>query len=309
MAKTKQTPAKVAQDALTASGGEPALTASLKDSTETHTGESAEASLDKLVTVVLDSAGIANRSASIAASSTESLLSTVDDLSKVTSRARMTSAIVLGVASLAIVAAAGALFTVSVQLSGRLTQTSATLLAVGKRAVEMNAGVENLKRIETALTEMANKQGSGQFEKLETKLDTALVEMRKPVAAAPAPIEKSSKQDDARHQSLLAQIKALEAQTQAQARSIARLSEQITSSRADVSKMMGVARSVETLVANINEKQRVVAAVQSAPVPRERERQPDPRSKEFIQYPGPQAEKTDRPRQTSATADPAAANR
>jgi len=303
MTSTENTPEKLDQKAAT-SGTEPALALAPESSTQAHSGAPQATNLDALVSVVLDSAGVANRSAAIAASSTESLLTTVGDLGKVTSRARVTSAIVLGVAALSIVTGAGALFAVSVQLSGRLTQTNATLLAVGKRAVEMNSGIDNLRRIETVLVEMANKQGPDQLQKLEAKLDAALAETRGPIAAAPT--QNSAKQDDARHQSLLTQIRALEAQTQAQARSITRMSELISASRAEVSKTLGVARNLEILLANFNEKQRLTGTVQTAPVAREREKSTEQKSKDFIQYPAPQADRGGKPRQTPASADAAA---
>jgi len=304
MTSTEQTPESLDQKAAI-SGTEPALALAPESSTPVHSGASEATNLDALVSVVLDSAGVANRSAAIAASSTESLLTTVDDLGKATTRARMTSAIVLGVAALSIFTAAGALFAVSIQMSGRLTQTNATLLAVGKRAVEMNTGIENLKRIETVLAEMAKKQGPDQSQKLEAKLDAALAETRRPLAAAPT--DNPAKQDDARHQSLLTQLKALEAQTQAQARSITRMNELISASRAEVSKTLGVARSLEILLANFNEKQRPAGTVQTPPVAREREKPPEQKSKDFIQYPAPQVDKGGKPRQTPASADAAAA--
>ncbi len=311
MTSTEKTPKPLDQLAAT-SGTEPALAVASPGSTQAHSGEPEATSLDALVNVVLDSAGVANRSASIAASSTESLLAAVGDLGKATSRARMTSAVVLGVSALSIVTTAGALFAVSVQLSGRLTQTNATLLAVGKRAVEMNTGIENLKRIETVLAGIANKQGPEQSQKLEAKLDAALAETRKPTAAAAT--ENTAKQDDARHQSLLTQIKALEAQTQAQGRSITRMNELISASRAEVSKTLGVARSLEILLTNFNEKPRLAATGQTPPVAREREpiarereKPTEQKSKDFIQYPAPQADRAGKPRQTPASADAAAA--
>ena len=306
MAGKEKAPEKI-EPKLAASGVEAAFASPAAGAAGGQPGVASEASLDTLVSVVLDSAGVANRSASIAATSTESLLTAVGDLAKITSRARTTSAIVLGAALLSIVAAAGALFSVTVQLSSRLTQTNATLLAVGKRAVEMNTGIEYLKHIETTLAEMASKQGSDQFQKLEAKLDATLAETRKPIAAEST--EKPAKQDDQRHQALLTQIKALEAQTQAQSRSIARMSELIAASRVELSKTTGISRSVEVLLASFHEKPRPPAAAPGAPVPREREKPSELKSKDYIQYSAPQADKGDKPRPAPAAADPAAAAR
>ena len=300
MASKEEAPEKI-EPKFDASGVEASFSRAAVDAPGSRPGVASNASLDTLVSVVLDSAGVANRSASIAASSTESLLTAVGDLGKVVARARMTSIFVLGVAALSIVAAAGALFSITVQLSSRLTQTNATLLAVGKRAVEMNTGIEYLKHIETTLAEIASKQGSDQFQKLEAKIDATLTEIRKPVAVTQAekpPVEKPAKQNDERYQALLTQIKALDAQAQAQTRSIARMSELIAASKAELSKTMGIARNVEIQLANFNERQRPPAQVPapSAPAPREREKPPEQKSKDYIQYSAPQPDKSDKPR-------------
>lgn len=313
MASTQPAPGTIERKAGT-SGINATITVAATSSTATPSGSPPDAGLDELVAVVLDSAGVANRSASIAASSTESLLTAVGDLNKVISRARVMSAIVLGAATLSIVAAAGALFAVSVQLSSRLTQTNATLLAVGKRAVEMNTGFEYLK---TTISGMADKQANDPLLKIETKLDATLAEMRKPVA--PPPPEKPAKQDDARQQVLLTQVKALEAQAkalenqmQAQTRSIARMSELLAASKVELSKTSGIARNVETLLVNLNEKQRPAVVTQSPPAPREREKPVEQKSrdyiqsKDYIQYTAPQSDKSDRSRTASPSADPAA---
>ncbi len=327
MASTQPAPGTIEQKAGT-SGVSATIAVAATSSTATPSGTPPEAGLDALVAVVLDSAGVANRSASIAASSTENLLTAVGDLGKVISRARTTSAIVLGLAAVSIVAAAGALFAATVQMSGRLAQTNATLLAVGKRAVEMNTGVEHLKHIETTLSEMTGKQGIDPYPKVEAKLDAALAEIRKQISTPPPPAEKPVKQDDARQQSVLTQIKALEVQTkaleaqtkalefqtQAQTRSIARMSELIAASRAELSKATGVTRNVETLLAHFNEKQRAPAPAPAPapPAPREREKPAEPKSrdyiqsKDYIQYTAPQTDKSDRSRTASPSADPAA---
>ena len=311
MASTEPAPGTIERKAGT-SGINATIPLAAASSTATPPGTPPDAGLDELVAVVLDSAGVANRSASIAASSTESLLTAVGDLNKVISRARVMSAIVLGAAALSIVSAAGALFAVSVQLSSRLAQTNATLLAVGKRAVEMNTGFEYLK---TILSGMADKQGNDPFPKLEAKLDATLAEMRKP-AAPPPPAEKPAKQDDARQQVLLTQVKALEAQTkalenqmQAQTRSIARMSELLAASKVEWSKASGIARNVETLLVNFNEKPRPAAVTQSPPASREREKPAEPKSRDYIQYTAPQSDKSDRPRTALPSAEPATAIR
>jgi len=153
----------------------------------------------------------------------------------------------------------------------------------------MNAGTESLKNIESLLTGIDAKKESGRIESMEKKLDTALVEIRKP--AEPVSNEKASKEDQARHQALLTQIKVLDGQNQAQARATAKLGDQLNTSRAELSKLSEATRKLETTLNA--ERQRPAAIAPSVAVIRPREKPVEQKDKDFVQFPAPQAQKTE----------------
>ena len=256
---------------------------------KTSTEENPKSELDKLVNVVLETAGVANRSSEMAASATENLLAVTEELAQTTAQAKMNSVIILSIVSLLLLITSGALIWSFIKLEASVTRTEGTLLAVGKRMVEMNAGTENLKNIESLLTGLDAKKESGRIESMEKKLDAALVEIRKPVE--PASNEKVAKEDQARHQALLTQIKALDGQNQAQARATAKLGDQLSTSRAELSKLAEATRKLETMLNA--ERQRPAAIAPSVATIRPREKPVEQKDKEFVQYPDPQAQKTE----------------
>lgn len=256
---------------------------------KTSTEENPKSELDKLVNVVLETAGVANRSSEMAASATENLLAVTEELAQTTAQAKMNSVIILSIVSLLLLITSGALIWSFIKLEGSVTRTEGTLLAVGKRMVEMNAGTENLKNIESLLTGLDAKKESGRIESMEKKLDATLVEIRKP--AEPASNEKAAKEDQARHQALLTQIKALDGQNQAQARATAKLGDQLNTSRAELSKLTEATRKLETMLNA--ERQRPAAIAPSVATIRAREKPAEQKDKEFVQYPDPQAQKTE----------------
>lgn len=262
--------------------------------------------LDQIVETVLNSAGVANQSASLAAISTENLLNAVEDLGTITTRARATSMIVLFAAALLLAAAAGAFFTVSVQLNSRLTQANSTLAIIAKGAGNLNEDLEKWKRLDKLIEAMEEQKTTENIDKLGAKLENAISDLKKQASIVPAQPEKSNKQDEARNKTLTDLIRNLETQTQSQARMISKLTEQVQVSRAEISRILGAVRSVDIQIANLHEKQRSAPpALQPPPVSnviaqppvasiatqvRDREKLPPQKNKDYIQYRAPETE-------------------
>lgn len=262
-----------------------------------------QTSFDTVITRVLDASDVANKTASIAADSTGQLIAATTAMRDAAQKAHMHSIIVLGISGFALIAAVGVFTLMALQLQARLEAADATVLAVGKRVVQLNSGIGNIKQIEEII-EKINERQQGQaiaIEKLVPRLDSGMAELRKTLAEqaekaakAPPPPQAQPPQADPRVLALQAQIKALEPQLQAQARATAKLAEQIVAMQANLAKINGVAKNVETLIGM--EKQKPVAAVPvpvqvavpvSAPVaaaPKEKERveRPNPN---FVRYP------------------------
>ena len=254
-----------------------------------------ETSFDAVITRVLDASDVANKTASIAATSTEHLIDAVDELRASTVKARRHAVVVLGVTGFLMLAAVGVFTVMALQLQGRLDSADSTIMAVGKRVVSLNASISTLKQMEAALEKFNERQDEQvkAMEKMMPQLETGMAEVRKSVADL---AEKSAKpaakaEADPRSAALQAQLKALEPQLQAQARSTERLAEQVTTMQANLAKINGVSRDVETLLKM--EKQRAVvvapppAAAPVAAAPVEKEKPPPAPS--YVRYPNPNA--------------------
>lgn len=251
-----------------------------------------ETSFDAVITRVLDASDVANKTASIAANSTEHLLMGVEELRESTAKARTHAVVVLGVTGFLMLASVGVFTLMALQLQDRLVSADATVLAVGKRVVALNSSIGTLKEMEKVL-EKFNERQEGQssvIEKLMPRVDTGLAEVRKAVADL---AEKSAKQahvavpPDPRIAVLQSQLKVIESQLQLQARATAKQAELSAAMQASLAKMNATAQNLEALLKL--EKQRVVAAVPvaaatQAPPPMAKEKAERARPN-YIQYP------------------------
>lgn len=258
-----------------------------------------ETSFDAVITRVLDASDVANKTASIAADSTGQLIAATEAMCDAAQSARLHSIIVLGISGFAMIAAVGVFTLMALQLQSRIDAADATVLAVGKRVVQLNSGIGSIKQIEEII-EKINERQQGQaivIEKMVSRLDTGMAELRKALAEQ---VEKTANapppqppQADPRVLALQAQIKALEPQLQAQARATAKLADQLAAMQANLAKINGVARNVETLISMEKQKPVAVAptpvAASVAVAPKEKERVERPGTS-FVRYPNPPKE-------------------
>ena len=287
---------KSANNEVTSPGLEAEIPTDHPDNPDNMSGKAGQTSFEKVMEAALDSAGVANRSAGLAAASTENLLNAVGNLEAVTARARMTSMIVLFTSTLILVASAGVFFTVSAQLNRRLTEANSTLTVMTKRAVDLKADLDKLKQLDTLIAELEAQKSNENFEKMGSKIDIALSELKKQLASPPISPEKSSKSEEIRHKALMDQIRNVEMQSQSQGRIIAKLAEQFQASRGEASKILGSMRAVDEQLARLHEKQQLAPVPARAPLAsvaapsREREKQLESKNKDYIQYPVPNAD-------------------
>lgn len=254
-----------------------------------------ETSFDTVITRVLDASDVANKTASIAADSTGQLISATGAMRDAAQKAHLHSIIVLGISGFALIAAVGVFTLMALQLQARIEAADATVLAVGKRVVQLNSGIGSIKQIEEII-EKINERQQGQaiaMEKLVPRLDTGMAELRKTLAEqaekaakAPPPPPPQPPQADPRVLALQAQIKALEPQLQAQARATAKIADQLAAMQANLAKINGVARNVETLI-NMEKQKPVPAAPAAAAAPLPAPVVAAPKEKERIERPNP----------------------
>ncbi len=267
--------------------------------------------LDRLVNAVLESAAVANQSAEIAARSTESLLDAVDNLDASHSLAHRKALLVLGVTGTLLLLASAGFVWMALHFSNRMTTLDQTLMTLTHQGEETAIRIERIEKLDPLLSRIERMQTSQPaLSGIESKLDAGIAGLAKGIAElntlprtpAPSPVAAVSSGD---LRALEGAIKALESQSQAQARTLARLGELMASNRTDPGKVAEWARAIEGLA---QEQRRLVAQlahpVAPAPTPAaapapvsvpqppppppqpaaEKPRPPDGK-RDFIQYP------------------------
>ncbi len=261
--------------------------------------EDSPQSLDTLVSLVLDAAEVANRSAMLASGATEQMVQTVDDLRHSVHQSKINAFTVLGAGALISVVAIVVLFFTSSEVKNRIEHADSMMLAVGRRVVDMNIKLDQQKK-QAAIPHTPPpppapaptfdpKPITDGLQKLENKIGTISTDVSSKVSAE---IKTLKENDLANQKLLLNQIKALEAQTQAQAKTIAKLSEQVAATQNTAPKIAQLTKNVETLMAQEKARPVMIApaptpAPTPAPAPKPAAKPAEKPPTEFIQYPLP----------------------
>mgnify|MGYP002654662786 FL=1 len=138
--------------------------------------EKAANPFEKLASVVLESAELASRSATAATSTTAELKITAEQLKK-TQQIGYKQALWMLIASASIMVIALLFFLImGIRMNARVSQLDETILAVGKRAVELNVAVGAMDGVQSTLTELgprleAMTVASGQ---IESRIEAAI---------------------------------------------------------------------------------------------------------------------------------------
>ncbi len=242
--------------------------------------------IDALSGLVLDAAELANRSASAGAAAGAKLLETQTALEAELARARKHNKIALGVAGG--IALAGVVLTAAVvtQVSSRMTKLDATLLAVGKRYVEMNAGLESLTLLNDSLAQMQVKQDA--FAQLQAKLTTNLEEASKASQGLVTQVpQATAKEVQARTAALMQQVQSIDSRVAAQGSAVKKMADEVKAMQGQQEKLGALNRDVEALL--VLQRERYLEAAKAAglaPSPKGPVVAPPP--PRTVQYPRPQ---------------------
>ena len=254
--------------------------------------ESARAAkeLRDIKVVVLDSAELATRSASLATTAGLDIKTATDKMLVVQGAHRKHNMIFLGIAGLIVLLAAGVLgATVATQYT-RLKQIDAMLLAVGKRVTELDATMETVGSVNEALNTMVKQQEEAQ--KVQGKLESRLDDVIKNTQSMP---EEAAKQFETKGQALVKQVQSMDGRLQAQANALRNLDQQLKSIQNQMSDSgQKIRQEVENLGRQQKERQQADQAAAKAAVAAQQTKAAAERS---LQYPRP-----------APTANPAAAN-
>lgn len=240
--------------------------------------------LDALSSVVLDSADVAARSANVATGLASEMRNATKVVDSALVKATLHSKIVLGVTAGLLLIAMGVFFAMAASLQSRIGQADDMLLAVGKRVVELNAGIEGINAMNRTLATFGDST-SALIEaqaKLEERVKTALGESNALVSSLP---KEAAKSIEAGSQALVKQVGALDGQLKKQAGAISALSGQMKALKSAVGEVDPLKRDVQALITL--QKQRYLEALQQQNSSSQRD--------QAVTYPRPAPPKGDAP--------------
>jgi polyhydroxyalkanoate synthesis regulator phasin len=237
--------------------------------------------------VVMDSAELATRAASLAANAgldlrnaTKELLQGGQAMMQGNKRQGKMSMILVAVAG-SLMLLAGILFVfMSLRLQGRIAQLDEMVLAVGKRVVEMDASLELVGGAQEAIKNVLTKQT--EMAAAQAKIDARLEEVIKNAQGVP---EQTAKQVEARIQALSKQVAGLDARFAAQSAATNRMVGQVQSMQGALGDASAMKRDLEAMARQQRERQSSEAgrAAQEAAAARAREN--------MVQYPRKSSDK------------------
>jgi len=222
-----------------------------------------------LAQVVLDSAELATKSAEAATSVGSHLRRATDEFKEVTEAGHKKARLLLAVMGGVMVISLIFFLIMGVRLVSRINQLDAMLMAVGKRMVELNTGMESLEGVNQSVKELASQQvaltkSQGQ---IEGRIDASLKQSESLVQKVPS---ETAKQVAASSDSVIRQVQGINAKLQTQANAVQSLGNEVKSLKSAVGNVDGLKRDVEALVTL--QKERYLETVQKNNATSSRER-------------------------------------
>jgi len=273
----------------------PALTASAVD--EPGLAADFRREFESLATAVLDAADVASTAASAASQTGNDLLVATGSLRDTERMFQKRSMLTLGVLAALMCAGFAFMVTVGYVMANRVQRLDDTLLAVGKRAVEVNASAqslaassESLKALADQVTElMAAQEAIKTMQaQLDAKVDVALKQAETAMQQVP---DRTAKQVAASSDGVNRQLQALGSRLQTQAGAMQTLTKDLKELSASVTSVDALRREIQSLTAA--QRARATEAPQKIAPPIVRE--------PMLQYPRPQPQGKDRPPATPAS--------
>ncbi|WP_322992346.1 hypothetical protein [Limnohabitans sp.] len=222
-----------------------------------------------LAQVVLDSAELATKSAEAATSVSSQLRRATEEFKEVTDAGHKKARLLLAVMGGVMVISLIFFLIMGVRLVSRINQLDAMLMAVGKRVVELNTGMESLEGVNQSVKELASQQvaltkSQGQ---IEGRIDASLKQSESLVQKVPS---ETAKQVAASSDSVIRQVQGINAKLQTQANAVQSLGNEVKSLKSAVGNVDGLKRDVEALVTL--QKERYLETVQKNNANSSRER-------------------------------------
>ena len=141
--------------------------------------------LESLMSIVLDAAEVANRSAAAVATTGGHVNKAAEKLIDGAKRTSMQAKLILGITGAILVGTAGVFSFMSVQLQNKVAQLDEMMLAVGKRAVDLKRRMESMDDIHTALEDLKLAQET--THSVQAAIEEKIARMAEAPKAAPKP--------------------------------------------------------------------------------------------------------------------------
>ena len=228
--------------------------------------------------VVMDSAELATRAASLAADAGVGLRTTVKELAVVNRKQNKWTLIMLSVAGGVLLISSVLFVVMSAQIASRVTMLDDMLVAVSKRITEMDASLEMVGSTEEAIKAVVKRQG--EMLASQAKIDARLEQVLKSAQDIP---ELTSKQVELRMQALTKQVAALDGRFQSQGSSSTRMASQLKSMETVLGETAAMKRELELMARQQRERQAQESAQAAQAAAKAREK--------LVQYPRAQSDK------------------
>ena len=169
--------------------------------------------LEEITNVVLNSAEVSTRSASVAASIGHQLRAVSNDITDNNKRSILHSRVIMVVFMLFVAMAVGTFFAISTRMQQNIRQLDTITTAAAKRVIELNAAISYSVDSTKRQQELQDKQA--EFTDSQTKITARLDDMSKAVLALPQSVaDQNTKANDAKMAALEKKLQSLETKMQ-----------------------------------------------------------------------------------------------
>ena len=209
--------------------------------------------------VVLDSAEVAAKSAEAAVEVGEHMRKTAMSLQEILSAGQKRNQLMFYIAGGFMIVCSFIFLVIGVRMVSRINQLDTMMMAVGKRVVEMNAGLQTLDAVNQKVQDLSDQQvaltkAQGQ---IETRIDASLKQSESLVNSVPS---ETAKQVAATSNNLIQQVQGINSRLQTQANAVTSLGNEVKSLKGAVGGVENLKRDVEALVTL--QKERVLETLQ-----------------------------------------------
>lgn len=200
-----------------------------------------------LAETVLDSADVATRAAETAAKVGGELKQATEDFRTASATHQKLSQIIIYASGGFMVLCALIFVVMGVRMVSRINQLDTMMLAVGKRVVDLSAGLESLEDVNKAVKELNTKQVelTKAQAQIEARIDASLKQSESLVKLVPG---ETAKRVANASDNLLQQVQGLNGKLQSQATAVQTLSNEVKAMKGAVGNVDGLKRDVEALV-------------------------------------------------------------